>query len=156
MGSGNVGAVGVRLRGAQGSGLEDVTVDVGPGLVGVVGGCGSGGAHHGVHVIGGRYGLDLRQSQPTGTVSGITLEQQRCAAIIYSGFESLSAVREPSPPHCVLVFVFWNCGWGGDLLHTATNKKTGAAMRVQNARCRVSLPQSRFHIEEVIIHGSTK
>ena len=48
-----------------------------------MGGCGSGGAHHGLHVIGGRYGLDLRQSQPTGTVSGVTLQGQRCAGIIY-------------------------------------------------------------------------
>eukprot|EP01052_Picozoa_sp_SAG31_P031247 SAG31_NODE_3291_length_4457_cov_2.517439_3_plen_1058_part_00 len=92
IGEGNVGAVGIRLRGAQGSGLEDVTVDAGPGLAGVVGGCGSGGAHHGLRVLGGRYGLDLRQSQPTGTVSGTTLEGQRCAAIVYAGFESLSAV----------------------------------------------------------------
>eukprot|EP01047_Picozoa_sp_COSAG01_P029115 COSAG01_NODE_1987_length_8707_cov_2.906366_11_plen_1138_part_00 len=89
---GNQGAVGVRLRGAQGSGLEDVTVDVGPGLAGVVGGCGSGGAHHGLHIIGGAYGLDLRESQPTATISGITLEGQRCGAIVYAGFESLSAV----------------------------------------------------------------
>ena len=47
VGAGNYGAVGVRLRGAQGSGLEDVTVHTGDGLAGVVGGCGSGGAHHG-------------------------------------------------------------------------------------------------------------
>ena len=52
---GNFGAVGVRLRGAQGSGLEDVTVEAGDGLAGVVGGCGSGGAHHGLLVVGGRY-----------------------------------------------------------------------------------------------------
>ena len=125
IGSGNVGAVGIRLRGAQGSGIEDVTVHAsvvslpaplslsalqrrehsmrcagcvllmcsysqhavvharGDGLAGVVGGCGSGGAHHGLRVIGGRYGLDLRQSQPTGSVSGATLEGQRCAGIIY-------------------------------------------------------------------------
>ena len=92
IGEGNLGAVGVRLRGAQGSGLEDVTVDVGDGLAGVVGGCGSGGAHHGLTIIGGRYGMDLRQSQPTATVSGTTLVGQRCAAIVYAGFESLSAV----------------------------------------------------------------
>lgn len=114
IGKGNLGAVGIRLRGAQGSGIEDVTVNAsvplvlidsycfwrveqteflkiipnllhvsGDGLAGVVGGCGSGGAHHGLHVIGGRYGLDLRQSQPTGTVSGTTLQGQRCAALIY-------------------------------------------------------------------------
>ena len=92
IGSGNFGAVGIRLRGAQGSGIEDVTILAGDGLAGVVGGCGSGGAHHGLRVVGGRYGLDLRQSQPTGTVSGSTLEGQRCAGLIYGGFESLSAV----------------------------------------------------------------
>ena len=43
-------------------------------------------------MTGGRYGLDLRQSQPTGTVSGTTLRGQRCAALVYGGFESLSAV----------------------------------------------------------------
>ena len=92
VGTGNVGGVGVRLRGAQGSGLEDVTVHAGDGLAGVVGGCGSGGAHHGLRVTGGRYGLDLRQGQPTGTVSGTILEGQRCAGLVYAGFESLSAV----------------------------------------------------------------
>ena len=92
IGAGNVGAVGIRLRGAQGSGIEDVTVYAGDGLAGVVGGCGSGGAHHGLRVIGGRYGLDLRQSQPAGHVSGATLEGQRCAGLIYGGFETLSAV----------------------------------------------------------------
>jgi hypothetical protein len=59
-----------RTAGAQGSGLEDVTVEAGDGLAGVVGGCGSGGAHHGLKVTGGRYGLDLRQSQPA-YVNGI-------------------------------------------------------------------------------------
>ena len=60
IGAGNAGTVGVRLRGAQGSGLEDVEVhfDGGAspdaGLVGVAGGCGSGGAHHSVTVTGGR------------------------------------------------------------------------------------------------------
>ena len=51
---GNPGAAGIRCRGAQGSGLEDVRVEAGDGLVGVVGGAGSGGSHHNVTVLGGR------------------------------------------------------------------------------------------------------
>jgi len=60
IGQGNAGAVAVALRGAQGSGLEDVTITFmggaapDAGLAGVFGGCGSGGAHHGVQVVGGR------------------------------------------------------------------------------------------------------
>ena len=60
VGAGNAGAIGFCLRGAQGSGLEDVQVVFEGGLAsdagiaGVVGGAGSGGAHHGVTVVGGR------------------------------------------------------------------------------------------------------
>ena len=92
IGDNNPGAVGVRLRGAQGSGLENVTVHAGDGLAGIVGGCGSGGAHHGITVHGGRYGLDLREAQPASTISGVTLVGQRCGAIVFSGFETLTAV----------------------------------------------------------------
>lgn len=97
IGEGNAGAIGVRWRGAQGSGLEDVSVRFegsGPddGLVGVVGGAGSGGAHHGITVIGGRYGMDLRDAQPASTLTRATLINQSCAALLYEGYESLSAV----------------------------------------------------------------
>lgn len=89
---GNFGAVGIRLRGAQGSGLEDVTVFAGDALVGVAGGCGSGAMHSNVTVVGGDYGLDLRQSQPAATVSALQLRGQRCAALVYEGFETLTVV----------------------------------------------------------------
>lgn len=89
---GNQGAIGLHCRGAQGSGLEDVAVYLADGLVGVVGGAGSGGAHHGITVVGGRYGMDLRYSQPAGSMSGITLTNQTCGAFPYEGFESLTAV----------------------------------------------------------------
>lgn len=45
-----MGAIGVRHQGAQGSALEDVTVLVGDGLVGVVGAAGGGGSHTNVQV----------------------------------------------------------------------------------------------------------
>ena len=97
IGEGNAGAVGVRWRGAQGTGLEDVTVrfegrGVNDGLVGIVGGAGSGGAHHGVRVEGGRYGLDFRQGQPSATLTRATLVNQSCGAILYEGYEALTAV----------------------------------------------------------------
>ena len=97
VGEGNAGAVGLRWRGAQGTGVEDVRIEFegrGPsdGLAGLVGAAGSGGAHHGVTVVGGRYGLDLRQGQPSATVSRATLVNQSCAAVLYEGYEALTAV----------------------------------------------------------------
>eukprot|EP00943_MAST-04B_sp_MAST-4B-sp1_P008413 g8413.t1 len=98
IGAGNAGAVGIRLRAAQGSGIEDVEiifeggVDPNAGLAGIVGGCGSGGAHHSIFISGGRYGMDLRMTQPASTISGIVLSNQSCSAIIYEGFETLVAV----------------------------------------------------------------
>ena len=50
------------------------------------------GHHHGVTVVGGRYGLDLRQGQPSATVSRATLVNQSCAAVLYEGVEALTAV----------------------------------------------------------------
>ena len=98
IGVGNAGAVGIRLRAAQGSGIEDVEIifdggaDPNAGMAGIVGGCGSGGAHHSIFISGGRYGMDLRMTQPASTISGIILSNQSCSAIIYEGFETLVAV----------------------------------------------------------------
>ncbi|MCD6394471.1 MAG: hypothetical protein J7M40_13310, partial [Planctomycetes bacterium] len=64
VGKGNRGAVGIRHRAAQGSGVQDCTIDATGGLTGLEGGAGSGGSHAGITVIGGQTGLDLRQTQP--------------------------------------------------------------------------------------------
>ena len=70
IGAGNFGAIGIRLRGAQGSNIEDCEVDLGDdGLIGIVGASGSGGSHAGVTVIGGKYGLDFRMAQPAPTIT---------------------------------------------------------------------------------------
>lgn len=92
VGAGNVGAVAVRARGAQGTGLQDVVIEAGDALVGLLGGSGSGGAHHNVTVRGGAFGADLRQAQPAATLSGLVLEGQRCAALVYDGISSLTVV----------------------------------------------------------------
>ena len=64
IGPGNLGAVGINWRGAQGTSVEDVTVYAGDGAIGIAGLGGSGGAHSNVTVIGGRFGIDGRQVSP--------------------------------------------------------------------------------------------
>ena len=92
IGEGNPGAVAVRHRAAQGSGVQDCLIDARHGHTGLEGGCGSGGSHAGVTVLGGRIGLDLRETQPASTIVGFILIGQTEAAILYAGRQSLSAV----------------------------------------------------------------
>lgn len=92
IGRDNPGATGIRLRGAQGSGVQDCRIDATHGLVGLEGGCGSGGSHAGITIIGGKIGMDLRETQPAPTITGITLVNQRETAILYGGRQALCAV----------------------------------------------------------------
>lgn len=91
VGSGNSGAVAVKCRGAQGTAVQDCVLNVTHGHTGLDGGNGSGGGDAGVTVIGGRIGLDLRESQPAATITGMTLINQTEAAILNSA-TVLSAV----------------------------------------------------------------
>ncbi|HBE02383.1 MAG: hypothetical protein A2096_07490 [Spirochaetes bacterium GWF1_41_5] len=88
----NPGAVGVRMRAAQGSSIQDVIINAGYGLKGLEAGAGSGGSHHHVTVIGGEIGADLTEAQPAPTISGFTLIGQRKTALVYSGMETLCLV----------------------------------------------------------------
>nr|MBF0221946.1 hypothetical protein [Desulfobulbaceae bacterium] len=92
IGKNNPGAIAIRHRGAQGSGIQESVIRVGDGLTGIEGGCGSGGSHADITVIGGNIGLDLRETQPAPTISGLTLTGQRETAILYQGRQTLSAV----------------------------------------------------------------
>lgn len=89
---GNPGAVALRMEGAQGSGAQDCVIDVTHGHTGLEGGCGSGGSHAGITVIGGRIGMDLTQSRPAPTVTGVTLIDQTETALRYRGIEALCAI----------------------------------------------------------------
>jgi len=91
IGEGNPGAVALRHQAAEGSAIEDCTIDATHGLTGIEGGIGSGGSSAGVTVIGGRVGLDFRTSQPTPVITGFTLIGQSEAAILYSGRQTLVA-----------------------------------------------------------------
>ncbi len=103
IGPGNPGAVGIRHRAAQGSGVEDCTIDARGGYCGLEGGAGSGGSHTNVTVIGGRIGVDLRQTQPAPTITGFTLIDQRETSLLCSSRQALCAVglriekRTPGP-----------------------------------------------------------
>ena len=92
IGPGNPGAVGIRHRGAQGSGVQDCTIDATHGLTGLEGGCGSGGSHVNVTVVGGRIGADIYDAQPAPTITGFTLVGQTEMALRYGGYETLTAV----------------------------------------------------------------
>jgi hypothetical protein len=91
IGAGNPTAVGVRMRGAQGSSLEDIAVfAASDAFAGVAGVSGSGGAHGNITVVGARIGLDARETQPSATISNLRLFNQTCAAILHEGLETLT------------------------------------------------------------------
>lgn len=92
VGEGNSGAVAIRHRGAQGSGIQDCAIDARCGLTGIEGGCGSGGSHANIIITGGKIGIDLRETQPAPTITGITLIGQEETAILYQGRQALCAV----------------------------------------------------------------
>ncbi|MCC7493984.1 MAG: hypothetical protein IT204_16625 [Fimbriimonadaceae bacterium] len=95
IGAGNAGAVAVRHQAAEGSAIEDCTIDATHGLTGLQGGIGSGGSSVGVTVIGGRVGLDFtgyfNGTQPTPVITGFTLRGQTGSAIRSSSRQTLVA-----------------------------------------------------------------
>ena len=91
VGRDNPGAVAVRMRGAQGMAVEDVTIGVTHGFTGLEGANGSGGSNANVTIIGGRIGFDGSEPQPTPTITGFTFIDQRQHAILYRGRQTLTA-----------------------------------------------------------------
>lgn len=90
LGSGNSGAVALRLQGAQGSGAQDCTLDVQHGYTGLLGGSGSGGGHANITVVGGAIGADLRNCQPAAVTVGLTLRGQTQTALLLGSLGSLT------------------------------------------------------------------
>ncbi|QNN22432.1 hypothetical protein HED60_09150 [Planctomycetales bacterium ZRK34] len=103
LGRDNPGAVAIRHRGAQGSSVQDCTIDATGGKTGLEGGCGSGGSHINVTVRGGRIGVDVRETQPAATLTGLTLIDQTGPAVLASGRQATTLVgcrivrRSPKP-----------------------------------------------------------
>jgi len=93
IGAGNPTAVGVRMRGAQGSSIEDIAVFAAPdAFAGVAVVSGSGGAHGNITVVGARISLDARETQPSATISNLRLFNQTCAAILHDPSCSTSRI----------------------------------------------------------------
>ncbi|GAB6167317.1 hypothetical protein JCM19992_33170 [Thermostilla marina] len=142
---GNPGAVGIRHRAAQGSGVQDCTIDARGAFCGLEGGAGSGGSHANVTIIGGRIGLDLRETQPAPTVTGFTLIDQEEAAVVVSSRQSAVLVgtkivkRTPGP--AVATFRPWGAHNGqlcmidssieyrGTIAPTAVHAEAGVYLR---------------------------
>ena len=91
IGEGNPGAIALRMRGAQGMCVEDVTIDATHGLVGLEGGNGSGGSNANVTIIGGEIGFDGSATQPTPCITGFRFIDQTKHAILYRGRNTLTA-----------------------------------------------------------------
>jgi hypothetical protein len=71
IGAGNSGAVGLRMQGAEGCLIDDVTIDARHGWKGVWGVPGSGGSTHRLTVLGGEIGIDLRGYSDNGAIGGV-------------------------------------------------------------------------------------
>lgn len=95
IGEGNPGAVAVRHQAAEGSAIEECTIDATHGHTGIQGGIGSGGSSTNVTVVGGRIGLDftgyLSGTQPTPVITGFTLRGQTEAAVRSTSRQTLVA-----------------------------------------------------------------
>lgn len=92
VGGNNPGAIGLRMRGAQGSSLEDVAVfnPAGDAYAGIQGCSGSGGAHSNLTIVGFRIGFDAREVQPAPTASNVRIYNSSCAGLLHAGLETLS------------------------------------------------------------------
>lgn len=114
IGEGNAGAVALRMQAAEGSSVQDVTIDATHGHTGMLGAAGSGGSHHNITIRGGRIGIDTHGfppefpadgsgTQPTPTMVGVTLIDQTEAALVNKSRGPLVAVgwrihaRTPGP-----------------------------------------------------------
>ncbi len=115
IGERNAGAVGIRMQAAEGSTIQDVTIDATHGHTGMLGAAGSGGSHHNITIKGGRIGIDTHGyppefgvrdtgTQPTPTMAHVTLIDQTEAALVNKsrgplvavGWRVRSAVRGPA------------------------------------------------------------
>jgi hypothetical protein len=92
LGSGNSGAVGFYVPGAQGTNVNDVDVYAYGAYAGFNAVPGAGGLIANVAVYGGAYGFNIINCQNVPTLVGITLVNQTTSAIAYSSQEPLSLI----------------------------------------------------------------
>ena len=96
IGDGNSGAIGIRMQAAEGSSIQDVTIDARGGHTGMQGAAASGGSHHNITIIGGRVGIDTRGFPPQfsetsiGTQPGPTMTYIRLKEQTETAFYNMS------------------------------------------------------------------
>ncbi|MFA7368866.1 MAG: glycosyl hydrolase family 28-related protein [Kiritimatiellales bacterium] len=92
IGSGNPGAAAVSFGAAEGSTIQDCTLEAGDGYTGLLGAPGSGGAVFNLTVRGGQIGAMLNSVEPSPTLVGCRFSGQRETAIHYEQRGSLTLV----------------------------------------------------------------
>lgn len=92
IGSGNPGAAAVYFGAAEGSTIQDCTLEAGDGYAGLLGAPGSGGAVFNLTIRGGQIGAMLNCGEPSSTLVGCRFSGQREAAIHYEQRGSLTLV----------------------------------------------------------------
>ncbi len=94
IGEGNRGATGIRMTAAEGSSIQNITIDATHGYAGMRGLAGGGGSHHGITILGGKIGIDTQGwlpefppdgsgTQVTPTMAGVSLIGQTEAALVH-------------------------------------------------------------------------
>jgi len=165
IGEGNPGAVAVRHQAAEGSAIEDCVIDATHGFSGIEGGIGSGGSSAGVTILGGRYGLDYRTSQPTPVITGFTLAGQTESAIRYSGRQTLVAAGlKIDASRCAGPAILASGGEGRLFLQNANAPLHGQISLVDSSisfagaagdRERIAVQSTRgVYLDNVYIHGA--
>ena len=163
IGEGNSGAIALRHQAAEGSAIEDCTIDATHGLTGIQGGIGSGGSSAGVTVMGGRVGLDftgyMSGTQPTPVITGFTLSGQTEAAIRSTSRQTLVAVglkivADRCAGPLIQVGTGLQANHGTLTLVDSEIEFNGAAL-AREERVVVSSDRS-VYLNHVFVHGATK
>jgi hypothetical protein len=88
----NAGAVAIRHQGAEGSAIEDVSIDASHAFAGVYDLIGSGGSIVDLSVDGGQYGVYAENGQPAPLITGLDLSDQSVAGVFWQGSSPLTIV----------------------------------------------------------------
>jgi hypothetical protein len=92
IGSGNPGAAAVHFANAEGSTIQDCTLEVDDGYTGLLAAPGSGGAIFNLTIRGGQIGAMLNCAEPSSTLVGCRFSGQREVAIHYQQRGSLTLI----------------------------------------------------------------
>jgi hypothetical protein len=158
LGAGNSGAVGIDYQAAQGSTIEDVSIDATGALAGIQKAPGSGGGIHGLTIVGGRYGLflrgdpKLRGTQPAPVISNVTLKDQTDFAVLYDGRGPLTVVGGLIEGAGVRAEAPRNAPWNGAMNFIDTVFRVRPGIAAITSSHSVFLHNAYFYKARVIVH----